>query len=82
MKDVDWMPYLTTQLVDDVASHVRLYKQARAKMKAGNVADMENIFFDSELIMEHNLLCRDHICLNVDEEKSMFFPTNYNRAVR
>lgn len=70
VKDVDWMPYLTTQLVDDVASHVRLYKQARAKMKAGNVADMENIFFDSELIMEHNLLCRDHICLNVDEEKN------------
>lgn len=34
VKDVDWIPYLTTRLVDDAASHVRLYRQARAKMKA------------------------------------------------
>lgn len=33
MKDVDWIPYLTTRLVDDAATHLRLYKQARAKMK-------------------------------------------------
>ncbi|XP_063987704.1 sorting nexin-13-like [Diachasmimorpha longicaudata] len=33
VKDVDWIPYLTTRLVDDAASHMRLYRQARAKMK-------------------------------------------------
>lgn len=33
MKDVDWIPYLTTRLVDDAATHLRLYKQARTKMK-------------------------------------------------
>ncbi|XP_029054590.1 sorting nexin-13-like isoform X1 [Osmia bicornis bicornis] len=33
VKGVDWIPYLTTRLVDDVASHVRLYRQARARIK-------------------------------------------------
>ncbi|KAJ8952481.1 hypothetical protein NQ318_003276 [Aromia moschata] len=33
IKDVDWIPYLTQRLVDDAASHLRLYKQARTKMK-------------------------------------------------
>lgn len=33
VKEVDWIPYLTTRLVDDAASHLRLFKQARAKMK-------------------------------------------------
>ncbi|XP_017768744.1 PREDICTED: sorting nexin-13-like isoform X2 [Nicrophorus vespilloides] len=33
VKEVDWIPYLTTRLVDDAASHLKLFKQARAKMK-------------------------------------------------
>jgi hypothetical protein len=33
MKEVDWIPFLTTRLVDDAASHLRLFRQARAKMK-------------------------------------------------
>lgn len=33
MKEVDWIPYLTTRLVDDAASHLRLYRQACAKVK-------------------------------------------------
>jgi PXA domain. len=33
MKEVDWIPYLTTRLVDDAASHLRLFRQACAKMK-------------------------------------------------
>lgn len=33
IKDVDWIPYLTQRLVDDAATHLRLYKQARAKVK-------------------------------------------------
>ncbi|XP_066157818.1 sorting nexin-13-like isoform X1 [Euwallacea fornicatus] len=33
IKEVDWIPYLTQQLVDDAATHLRLYKQARTKMK-------------------------------------------------
>ncbi|KAG5894046.1 hypothetical protein JTB14_037890 [Gonioctena quinquepunctata] len=38
VKEVDWIPYLTQRLVDDAASHLRLYKQARAKMKLLEVA--------------------------------------------
>lgn len=33
VKEVDWIPYFTQRLVDDAASHLRLYKQARSKMK-------------------------------------------------
>ncbi|KAF7987405.1 hypothetical protein HCN44_003167 [Aphidius gifuensis] len=35
-KNVDWIQYLTTRLVDDVASHLRLYRQSRAKIKQLN----------------------------------------------
>ena len=32
-KDVDFVPYLTTQLIDDFASHIKLYRQALEKLK-------------------------------------------------
>lgn len=38
VKEVDWIPYLTQRLVDDAATHLRLYKQARAKMKLQELA--------------------------------------------
>lgn len=69
IKEVDWIPYLTTQLVDDVASHLRLYKQARSKMKTSNNGSLETHFFDLEYTMEYNQVCRDHIALNTKEEK-------------
>lgn len=100
MKEVDWIPYLTTRMVDDAASHLRLFRQARAKMKHGGEhrrqhsgdhrwsipgtnsgtskvgsenktpVDLESAFFDLELTMEENLICRDHICLDSENEKS------------
>ena len=33
-KDVDWMPYFTQRLVDDFASHIRLYRRASDKVQA------------------------------------------------
>lgn len=33
VKEIDWLPYLTTKVVDDAATHLRLFRQARAKMK-------------------------------------------------
>lgn len=33
VKEIDWLPYLTTRLVDDAATHLRLFRQARAKIK-------------------------------------------------
>nr|CAD7577198.1 unnamed protein product [Timema californicum] len=116
MKEVDWIPYLTTRLVDDAASHLRLFRQARAKMKqkirqsskhsdkhadssqdagkdraisakpteltpgggdagsssSGSSAgkqtpvELESVFFDLEVTMEDNLLCRDLVCTEID----------------
>ncbi|XP_024944002.1 sorting nexin-13 isoform X2 [Cephus cinctus] len=128
VKDVDWIPYLTTRLVDDAASHMRLYRQARAKMKQiranriqkggsrsstsgstpkktpthrrnksetdiswysqskfyipnlSSLAEpiesneekedesLEKIFFDLELRMENNLICRDLVCTSETQE--------------
>ncbi|XP_012227771.1 sorting nexin-13-like isoform X2 [Linepithema humile] len=129
VKSVDWIPYLTTRLVDDVASHVRLYRQASARMKQlrsnriqkGSASSstsggtpkktpthrrnksetdvswysqskfyipnlsaltepiessgeeqedesLEKIFFDLEVQMENNLICRDLVCTNDTQE--------------
>ncbi|XP_012528442.2 sorting nexin-13 isoform X1 [Monomorium pharaonis] len=129
VKSVDWIPYLTTRLVDDAASHVRLYRQASARMKqlrsnrvqkgsassstsggtpkktpthrrnksetdvswysqskfyipnlssltepiesSGDEKEdesLEKIFFDLEVQMENNLICRDLVCMNDTQE--------------
>ncbi|XP_017794033.1 PREDICTED: sorting nexin-13-like [Habropoda laboriosa] len=128
VKGVDWIPYLTTRLVDDAASHVRLYRQARARIKQlrtkklqkGSASSstssgtpkktpthrrnksetdvfwysqskfyipnltsltepiesndekeeesLEKIFFDLEMQMENNLICRDLVCTNSNQE--------------
>ena len=61
MKEVDWIPYLTTHLVDDAASHLRLYRSALAKTKENSNSDLVSVFFDFEATMEKNL-CRDMVC--------------------
>lgn len=58
---MDWIPYLTTQLVDDAASHLRLYRSALAKTKENPNSDLVSVFFDFEAAMEKNL-CRDMVC--------------------
>ncbi|KAL6259662.1 hypothetical protein P5V15_009578 [Pogonomyrmex californicus] len=129
VKSVDWISYLTTRLVDDAASHVRLYRQASARMKQlrsnrvqkGSASSstsggtpkktpthrrnksetdvswysqskfyipnlssltepiessgddkedesLEKIFFDLEVQMESNLICRDLVCTNDTQE--------------
>lgn len=35
---MNWIPFLTTRLVDDAASHFRLFKQARLKFEQVNKA--------------------------------------------
>ncbi|CAB4057842.1 SNX13 [Lepeophtheirus salmonis] len=74
---VDWIPYLTTKLVDDVASHVRLFKKARRLMKKercsdenNKLPDLETIFFDAEATMEGNI-CRDLVC-TIHQEENYF----------
>ncbi|XP_058808919.1 sorting nexin-13-like isoform X2 [Phymastichus coffea] len=132
VKEVDWIPYLTTRLVDDAASHMRLYRQARAKLKhtqsmqvqkgssssstsggtpkktpthrrnksetdvfwysqskfyipnltslnepkvstsnENHTESLEKIFFDMEVQMENNVICRDLVC--TDEAHELAF---------
>ena len=77
ISQVDWVQYLTTQLVDHVASHVRLFKSARNKYKSplkdgeARPADLETIFFDFEVEMEGEI-CRDQVCLDQEEETQYF----------
>ena len=43
-KEIDWMPYFTQRLVDDFASHIRLYRRAMEKAKATANKEGEIIF--------------------------------------
>ena len=74
---VDWVSYLTTELVDNIATHVRLFKNARNKynapLKEGEArpADLETIFFNYEVEMEGDI-CRDNVCLSSEGETLYF----------
>jgi len=62
VKEIDWIPYITTALVDDAASHLRLFRQSTAKVKDNPLGnDLISVFFDLEASMEKNL-CRDMVC--------------------
>ncbi|XP_052813316.1 sorting nexin-13-like isoform X2 [Mya arenaria] len=71
-KDVDWMPYFTQRMVDDFASHIRLYMQALDKSKVANKEErgplLEQNFFDLEVKMEKDI-CRDLVSLSPQDEK-------------
>ena len=62
VQKVDWVPLLTRDIVDDFASHFRLYRLAMEKLEEkqqrGRQDDLESLFFDLELDMEGNY-CRD-----------------------
>ncbi|GMT23397.1 hypothetical protein PFISCL1PPCAC_14694 [Pristionchus fissidentatus] len=65
MKEVDWVPIVTRNLTDDVASHLKLFRlalertEARRDKSTDSIRDdLESHFFDLELEMEKNL-CRD-----------------------
>ncbi|CAG2102151.1 unnamed protein product [Medioppia subpectinata] len=62
LHSMDIVSYMTTKLVDDFASHLRLYRLAQNKLKELKVndpnANLLSIFFDFEVSMERNI-CRD-----------------------
>ncbi|XP_070564761.1 sorting nexin-13-like [Ptychodera flava] len=72
-KEVQWVPYFTRRLVDDFASHVRLYRNALEKLNKIQCTEddamptLESMFFDLEVEMEGDK-CRDLICLSPDQE--------------
>ncbi|GFR95029.1 sorting nexin-13 [Elysia marginata] len=71
-KDVNWMPYFTQRLVDDFASHIRLYKRASERVvlakNEDNAEELEDVFFDLEVDMENDM-CRDLVCTDPDVER-------------
>ena len=81
-KEVEWLPFLTTKLVDNVAAHIRLYSQAKNRGKEQNekelnsnasAYDIEQIFFELEKAMNHHKLCRKKVCSDSNYEKGLAF---------
>ena len=65
IKNIDWIPFLTTRLIDDLASHIRLFKKAKFAEKTqegngGKIVDLESLFFDAKVAMETNLNTKLH----------------------
>lgn len=64
VRKVDWVPFVTRHVVDDFASHLRLYRMATERVAyhkehdSGSRDNLESYFFDLELEMEKSL-CRD-----------------------
>ena len=72
---MDWVPLLTRKFIDDLASHLRLYRKSMEKIetqkaKSSKPEDLETIFFDLELEMEKNY-CRDLISTSRQYESGM-----------
>ncbi len=72
------------RLVDDIASHVRLYKRARLMQKTKLASsdntktsfDLESLFFDAEVAMEEGQVCRDLVCTIHQDEINYLQVTN------
>nr|XP_033786840.1 sorting nexin-13 isoform X4 [Geotrypetes seraphini] len=75
-KEVDWQPYFTTRLVDDFATHLRVFRKAQQrtiekedqKQKKDAVEDFVDIFFEVEIEMEKEI-CRDLVCSSSKDEE-------------
>ncbi|XP_004547995.2 sorting nexin-13 isoform X1 [Maylandia zebra] len=73
-KEVDWQPYFTTRLVDDFATHLRVFRKAQDRLgdredKLRDITDdlMES-FFEAEVEMERKI-CRDVVCTSHKDEE-------------
>ncbi|KAK6324180.1 hypothetical protein J4Q44_G00065190 [Coregonus suidteri] len=74
-KDVDWQPYLTTRLVDDFATHLRVFRKAQDRLEGREdnkqrdlSEEMVESFFEAEVEMERNI-CRDVVCTSLKDEE-------------
>uniref|UniRef100_A0A8C8EJJ4 Sorting nexin 13 n=1 Tax=Oncorhynchus tshawytscha TaxID=74940 RepID=A0A8C8EJJ4_ONCTS len=71
-KEVDWQPYLTTRLVDDFATHLRVFRKAQDRLEDSKQRDlseeMVESFFEAEVEMERNI-CRDVVCTSLKDEE-------------
>ncbi|KAE8596405.1 hypothetical protein XENTR_v10016090 [Xenopus tropicalis] len=73
-KEIDWQPYFTTRLVDDFATHLRVFRKAQQKMaekedqKKDKAEDFIDTFFEVEVEME-KCVCRDLVCTSSKDEE-------------
>ncbi|XP_051948728.1 sorting nexin-13-like isoform X2 [Xyrauchen texanus] len=74
-KEVDWQPYFTTRLVDDFATHLRVFRKAQERLneredpKQRDAPDeLLDSFFEAELEMERKI-CRDMVCMSHKHEE-------------
>ncbi|XP_067281219.1 sorting nexin-13 isoform X3 [Pseudorasbora parva] len=74
-KEVDWQPYFTTRLVDDFATHLRVFRKAQERLneredpKQRDAPDeLLDSFFEAEVEMERNI-CRDMVCMSRKDEE-------------
>uniref|UniRef100_UPI00398EF5BA sorting nexin-13 isoform X3 n=1 Tax=Pristiophorus japonicus TaxID=55135 RepID=UPI00398EF5BA len=72
-KEVDWQPYFTTRLVDDFATHLRVFRKAQQKIedsrqKKDASEEFVETFFEVEVEMEREV-CRDLVCTSINDEE-------------
>ncbi|XP_016524695.1 sorting nexin-13-like isoform X1 [Poecilia formosa] len=73
-KEVDWQPYFTTRLVDDFATHLRVFRKAQDRLadredKQRDIMDeLVDSFFEAEVEMERKI-CRDVVCTSHRDEE-------------
>ncbi|XP_062899832.1 sorting nexin-13 isoform X5 [Mobula hypostoma] len=73
-KEVDWQPYFTTRLVDDFATHLRVFRKAQQRIedlrpKKDISEEFVETFFEVEVEMEREV-CRDLICTSSKDEEA------------
>ncbi|GAB6032695.1 sorting nexin 13 [Chamberlinius hualienensis] len=76
VKEIDWVSFCTIQLVDDFASHFRLFRQAlhqlnkKKKTDSKTTATIEQVFFELEKESSaENVKCWSEICMSNQREK-------------
>ncbi|XP_029299420.1 sorting nexin-13 isoform X4 [Cottoperca gobio] len=73
-KEVDWQPYFTTRLVDDFATHLRVFRKAQDRLaeredKQRDITEeLVDSFFEAEVEMERKI-CRDVVCTSHKDEE-------------
>ena len=86
-KEVDWIPFITTKTIDNISSHIRLYRQARKMKWAKSMKDkqgeesssnqaqhqIEQTFFELEYAASGNKKCHKMMCMDPKYEKGIFY---------
>ncbi|UJR30126.1 hypothetical protein I4U23_017667 [Adineta vaga] len=68
LREIDWLDFCTGTIVDSFATHVRLYRNAKERMRAEQSTDISACFFDVEAEYERGI-CRDEVCIDKEKEK-------------